>query len=45
MPWQSLSAQAARALLEEAGFAVAAADLRVEAREERWAVRLPGGGG
>jgi len=42
MPWQSLSAQAARALLEEAGFAVAAADLRVEAREERWAVRLPG---
>jgi len=42
MPWQSLSAQAARALLEEAGVAVDAADLRVEAREERWAVRLPG---
>jgi hypothetical protein len=40
--WATLDAEAACAALREDGFEVAAGDLRVAPREDRWAVALPG---
>jgi len=39
---ENLTAHAACAALREAGLALAPADLRVERRDDRWAVWLPG---
>lgn len=40
--WPTLAAEAACAALREAGLGVASAELRITAREDRWAVALPG---
>ena len=42
MPFQAMTPQIACALLAEVGVPVAASAVRVEPREERWLVRLPG---
>jgi hypothetical protein len=41
MPFEALSAASACELLAKAGFQVAPPDVHIEAREERWLVRLP----
>jgi hypothetical protein len=40
--WPSLTNEAACGALREAGFGLAPAELRIDAREDRWAVWLPG---
>jgi hypothetical protein len=40
--WSSLTDEIARNALREAGLHLVSAELRVEAREDRWAVSLPG---
>lgn len=42
VPFTALSPDIACKVLAEAGFAFAPSDVHVEAREERWVVRLPG---
>ena len=42
MPFEVLSPDIACEVLAEAGFEFAPSDVHVEAREERWVVRLPG---
>lgn len=41
--WESLTPQAACAALREAGLELTPSGLRIETREDRWAVPLPGG--
>jgi aminoglycoside phosphotransferase (APT) family kinase protein len=42
VPFESVTAEIACELLADAGFGFAATDVQIEARDERWLVRLPG---